>query len=77
MLRAFEKKGDDLVALLSSTMAVENSDDGSRTTCESTFSFSLTGGYHLDSRSVTETTWQDGRMVQNVIESRLVELAAL
>jgi hypothetical protein len=77
MLRAFEKKGDDLVALLSSTMAVENSDDGSRTTCESTFSFSLTGGYHLSSHSVTETTWQDGRMVQNVIENRLLEVSAL
>jgi len=72
-LRGFERAGDDLIANLASTMAVENSDDRSRTTCESTFSFSITRGCHLGSTSVTETTWPDGRVVQNVTESRLIE----
>jgi hypothetical protein len=70
-VRAIEKKEDEVIMHLVSTMAVDNPDDGSRTTSESSFSFSITGGFQLDSTSVLETTWKDGRALQVVIENKI------
>jgi hypothetical protein len=72
IVRAIERKPRETVAHLVSTLAVDNPQDGSHMKSESTFSFSITGGCQLDSTTVMETTWPDGRILQVVVENRLI-----
>ncbi|MDQ7826851.1 MAG: hypothetical protein RDV48_28895 [Candidatus Eremiobacteraeota bacterium] len=68
---SFEKKKDELIAHLVSTAHDKNELEGLDTTVESTIDFSLTRGCHLQSTSVIEMAYADGRTLSIVMENAL------
>jgi len=73
LLESFDFRNGSIVANIVSTSASESPEEGMSTTAESTILFSLTDGHHLESTTVIEMNWKNGRTVSMVVENRLAQ----
>jgi len=72
ILESFNFQNGSIVASVASRSASESPEEGMTTAAESTMLFSLTDGYQLESTTVIEMNWENGRTVEMVVENRLV-----
>lgn len=72
ILESFNLQNGTIVASVASRSASKNPEEDMTTVTESTMLFSLTDGYQLESTTVIEMNWENGRTVEMVVENRLV-----
>jgi|GEM_PF-1715744 len=72
-LDSFDLRNGSIVANIASAGASESPDEGLSTTTESTMLFSITDGYQIESTTVIEMKWKDGRNMSMVVENRLAQ----
>lgn len=73
ILESFDFRNGSIVANIASTSASESPEEEMSTTTESTMLFSLTDGYQLESTTIIEMKWKNGRTVAMVVENRLAQ----
>lgn len=72
-LEKFEERGDEVVARLVSQATQEAEDGGESVVTEvgSEILFSITRGYQLSSKTLITQKWENGRMLETVVETEL------